>query len=146
MSGQGHPEFIAWAEGLRDLHREKSGGYGTDADPFANFTHVAAVSGRERWEYAVDRSIEKLVRVKSLTTQGRFSDLAEEFRDIGGLMGCSHAMLTEDHPVDAPVHLAETKSPPDAQRERRILENPSGFAPGCEFPKCDCLSRCVVDG
>jgi hypothetical protein len=94
--GAGHPAFLAWAQGLADLHREKSGGYGTGEDPFANFTGTAAVSGRHRWEYPVERIIEKCIRIQSLTEQGRLSELPEEFRDIGGLAGCCHAMHSED--------------------------------------------------
>jgi hypothetical protein len=100
VSGQGHPEFIALVEDLRALHLLKSGGYGTGADPFGNFTAVASLTGQPRYLYAVHRSIEKLTRVLSLHAQGRVGELEEEFMDVAGLMVCASAMLREDGLVD----------------------------------------------
>lgn len=92
----GHPGVLAFIDGMRYRHVEKSRGYGTGDDPLANFTAVAAVSGRPRCEYPIDRIIEKCTRMKSLIQQGNFNKLAEEFEDIGGLAACGHAMNEED--------------------------------------------------
>lgn len=97
-AGQGHPYFLEENEALRDLHLLKSGGYGTGADPFANFTAVAAVTGRARYEYPIERIVEKVTRLRSLIDQGRIAELAEEYRDIAGLSLCGVAMLREDEP------------------------------------------------
>jgi hypothetical protein len=94
--GDGHPEYERLlVERLRN-HREKSGGYGSAEDPFANFTAVAASTGQPRYLYAVHRSIEKLARVLSLHSQGRTSELEEEFLDVAGLMDCATVMLREE--------------------------------------------------
>ncbi len=93
----GHPEFHRWVDTLKELHALKSGGYGTGSDPFRNFTVIAFAKEQERWEYPVDRIEEKITRIRSLTEQGRFSELVEEFRDIGSIAGCCHAMLHDDH-------------------------------------------------
>lgn len=97
---KGHPAFHAAVAAMGDLHELKSGGYGTGSDPFANFTTVAAASGRNRWEYPVERIIEKCTRIQSLTAQNRFDELREEFRDVMGLAGCCDAMLEDDHYQD----------------------------------------------
>lgn len=96
--GRGHPYFLEEAAALRELHLLKSGGYGTGADPFANFTAVSAVTGRGRYEYPIERIVEKVTRLRSLIQQGRISELAEEYRDIAGLSLCAVAMLREDEP------------------------------------------------
>jgi hypothetical protein len=93
---RGHPEYLKLVESLRELHFLKSGGYGTGADVFANFTAVAGATGQARYVYAVHRSIEKLTRVLSLHAQGRTSELEEEFLDVAGLMLCAAAMLRDD--------------------------------------------------
>ena len=97
-AGQGHPYFLEEAGALEALHLLKSGGYGTGRDPFANFTAVSAVTGRARYEYPVERIVEKVTRLRSLIDQGRTSELAEEYRDIAGLSLCALAMLREDEP------------------------------------------------
>lgn len=94
----GHPIFVEEANALVDLHLLKSGGYGTPADLFQNFTRVAVLTGTDRWVYAQARIVEKAERVLSLTAQRRFSELAEEFRDQAGLAVCCLAMLSDDHP------------------------------------------------
>jgi hypothetical protein len=94
--GAGHPGFLALLDDLRALHLLKSGGYGTGADPFGNFTAVATLTEQPRYLYAAHRSIEKLTRVLSLHAQGRADELSEEFMDVAGLMLCAAAMLTED--------------------------------------------------
>ena len=94
--GQGDPTYLDLLAEMRTLHLEKSGGYGTGADPFANFTAVAAVSGRHRFEYPIDRMVEKLTRAKSLIAQGRLAEVGEEFKDVAGLALCAEAMRRGD--------------------------------------------------
>lgn len=96
MAGQGHPEYMKLLEERLELHLEKSGGYGTNADPMANFTLVAQATGEPRYVYPVLRSLEKITRIISLHGQGRVSELEEEFKDIASLMDCAAAMLRED--------------------------------------------------
>lgn len=100
----GHPEFLKQLDEMKDLHLLKSGGYGTGSDPFANFTAVAAVGGRARFEYPLDRIVEKVTRAKSLIQQGRISELGEEFADIAGLAMCAEAMRREDTRLAARDH------------------------------------------
>lgn len=92
----GHPGYLALLNELRALHGRKSGGYGTDADPFGNFTAVANLTGQPRYLYPVHRAIEKLTRVLSLDKQGRRSDLGEEFLDVASLLLCAEAMRRDD--------------------------------------------------
>lgn len=94
--GQGHPIYKWLLEHRLELHLAKSGSYGNDEDPMANFTAIAQLSGEPRYLYPVYRSIEKLTRVLSLHAQGRSSEIPEEFGDIASLMDCAHAMLLED--------------------------------------------------
>lgn len=94
----GDPGWYAEWVKLLALHREKSSGYGTDADPLANFTAIAALSGDPAWLYPLRRSIEKLARCESLYRQGRTGDLAEEFRDIASLSLCALALLRRATP------------------------------------------------
>lgn len=93
---KGHPIYKRLLKERVDLHIEKSGGYGTGDDPFANFTAVAELAGQPRYLYPCHRAIEKLTRVMSLHAQGRVAELPEEFADIASLMDCAHAMLIED--------------------------------------------------
>lgn len=132
---KGHPAFHAAVAAMGDLHELKSGGYGTGDDPFANFTTVAAASGRQRWEYPVERIIEKCTRIQSLTAQGRYDELREEFRDVMGLAGCCDAMLEDDHYFEK--ELFEPPVPgrpatylrvdPEIERERRWQEGGVGL-------------------
>jgi hypothetical protein len=96
ISVQGDPTYLGLLDELRELHLEKSAGYGTGDDPFANFTAVAGAKNQPRWEYAVDRDQEKTTRLYSLMAQGRVDDLEQEFLDKAGLMLCAAAMLRED--------------------------------------------------
>lgn len=93
---RGHPGYRRLLAERLDLHIEKSSGYGTGHDPFANFTAVAQVKGQPRFVYPVDRCLEKITRIYSLLNQGRFAELGEEFADCASLMDCAHAMLRED--------------------------------------------------
>ena len=97
----GHPEYVKLLEERLALHIEKSAGYGTEADPFANFTAVAQLYGQPRYLYPILRSIEKLTRCLSLHAQGRTGELEEEFCDIASLCDCATAMLREDNPVSS---------------------------------------------
>lgn len=90
--GEGHPEYLKLLDELRATHLEKSGGYGTKGDPFANFNAVARHNGRPAFAYAVDRVIEKLERWKSLFAQGRFEELGEEHLDAASLLLCAEAL------------------------------------------------------
>lgn len=94
--GKGHPLYLQVVEERKALHIEKSGGYGTTADPFANFTAVAEVTGQPRFVYPVHRAIEKLTRCASLIDQGRYDELGEEFMDVSSLLDCAEAMRRED--------------------------------------------------
>lgn len=71
---------------------EKSGGYGTGADPLANFTAVASVTGEPAWRYPRRRILEKLARIESLEAQGRLGEIAEEHLDIASLALCAEAL------------------------------------------------------
>lgn len=93
---KGHPEYRKVLNERIDLHIEKSSGYGTGEDPFANFTAVAHMTGQPRYLYPVHRTIEKLTRVLSLHNQGRAGELEEEFKDCSSLLDCATAMLRED--------------------------------------------------
>lgn len=97
MTEGGHPIYRKLLGERLALHIEKSSGYGTDDDPFANFTAVATLTGQPRYLYPVHRSIEKMTRVLSLHAQGRVDELEEEFKDVASLMDCAAAMLREDH-------------------------------------------------
>lgn len=92
----GHPGYLRLLGERTHLHCEKSAGYGTHDDPFANFTAVANLTGQPRYLYPVHRTIEKLTRVLSLHAQGRVSELEEEFKDCASLLDCATAMLRED--------------------------------------------------
>jgi hypothetical protein len=81
---------------IRLLHQEKSGGYGTGSDPFANFTRISALTGRARYAYPIERMVEKLARCLSLIEQGRTGELGEEFKDVSSLALCAEAMRRED--------------------------------------------------
>lgn len=94
--GKGHSIYKRLLADRLDLHIEKSGGYGTDDDPFANFTAVGRARNQPRFIYPIDRLQEKLTRVYSLISQGRIAELPEEFADIASLADCAHAMLIED--------------------------------------------------
>jgi hypothetical protein len=94
--GEGHPEFLAMLTEIRLLHQEKSGGYGTGSDPFANFTRISALTGRARYAYPIERMVEKLARCLSLIEQGRTGELGEEFKDVSSLALCAEAMRRED--------------------------------------------------
>ena len=86
------PNWVqAWQE-LLGLHELKSGGYGTGADPLANFTGVASVAQEPSFLYPCRRAVEKLTRVESLVKQERFGELREEFMDIASLMLCAEAL------------------------------------------------------
>ena len=92
----GHPGYRKLLDERWGLHQEKSGGYGTGKDPFANFTAVAQLTGQPRYLYPVHRTIEKLTRVLSLHAQGRVGELEEEFKDCASLLDCATTMLRED--------------------------------------------------
>ena len=93
---QGHPEYMKVLDERKALHIEKSSGYGTGDDPFANFTAVANAKNQPRFVYPVDRVQEKITRIYSLISQGRFWDLEEEFKDCASLFDCATAMLRVD--------------------------------------------------
>lgn len=88
----GHPGYLALLTELESLHLTKSGGYGNPADPFANFTAVAHVTGQPAYVYPIHRAVEKLTRCVSLLAQGRDGELGEEFLDVAGLMLCAEAL------------------------------------------------------
>lgn len=81
---------------LHDLHSEKSGGYGTGKDPYANFSAISALTGQSRYVYPIHRAIEKLSRCLSLIDQGRTDELGEEFRDVSSLLVCAESMRRQD--------------------------------------------------
>ncbi len=89
---KGDPHWLEAHAELIDLHREKSGGYGTGADPLANFTAISALTGEPPWRYARRRALEKLARMESLEAQGRIDELQEEHMDVASLMLCAEAL------------------------------------------------------
>ena len=95
--GNGHPEYLRILEERKAIHIEKSGGYGTPADPFANFNAVAELSGQPAWVYPMLRAQEKLTRCWSLYEQGREGELGEEFTDISSLLDCAEALRRASH-------------------------------------------------
>jgi hypothetical protein len=88
----GDPDYLRLHAELLEQHLIKSGGYGTGADPLANFTQVAAQTGEPPWRYPRRRMIEKLARCESLDAQGRDGELEEELLDIAGLALCAAAL------------------------------------------------------
>ena len=104
--GNGDPTFLGLLEEMVAFHKHKSGGYGTGADPFANFTAVAHISAEARYFYPMLRMIEKLTRAMSLYDQQRYEELGEEFIDIAGLALCAEAMRRDDL-LRAKIHLPE---------------------------------------
>jgi hypothetical protein len=86
------PTYLALLEEMRELHIEKSSGYGNASDPLANFAAVSALTGDKTYRYPILRSIEKLSRCMSLLEQGRDDELGEEFKDVAGLMLCAEAL------------------------------------------------------
>jgi len=94
--GRGHPGYLRLLKERVQLHIDKSAGYGTGEDPFANFTAVARAKDQPRYVYPVDRVQEKLARVYSLIAQGREDLLEEEFSDMSSLLDCATTMLRED--------------------------------------------------
>ena len=91
-SDGGDPEYLRLLDELRALHVTKSAGYGTKADPLANFLTVAAHSGQPAFVYPVLRAIEKLSRWSSLYAQGRVDELEEEHLDVASLLLCAEAL------------------------------------------------------
>lgn len=71
-------EAVLWE--LADLNASKRKGYGTDADPFANYRHVAEESGVPHWLPAVQRVIEKRFRLSNWREAS--VNIDEELRDI----------------------------------------------------------------
>lgn len=105
LGGKGHPGYLRLLKERIELHLEKSGSYGTDKDPMANFTAVARAKGQPRYVYPVDRVQEKLARVYSLIAQDREEELEQEFSDMSSLLDCATTMLREDRGVtDEPQH------------------------------------------
>jgi len=96
LKGDGHPGYLALLDTIRELHKEKSGGYGTGDDPFANYTAVAHAKSQPRFVYPIDRSLEKITRCYSLIEQGRYDELGEEFLDIASTFLCAETMRRED--------------------------------------------------
>ena len=97
VGGKGHPGYLRLLKERVELHILKSGGYGTDEDPFHNFTVVARAKRQPRYVYPVDRVQEKLARVYSLIAQGREEELEQEFSDMSSLLDCATTMLREDN-------------------------------------------------
>ena len=123
--GKGDPEYKKVLGERLDLHLEKSAGYGTGEDPFANFSAVANMTGQPRYLYPVHRTIEKLTRVLSLHAQGRTWDLEEEFKDCASLLDCATAMLRTDTTkkslelVRPCRHIYEVDDCQDCQKHRK---------------------------
>ena len=89
---KGDPDWLEAHSELVDVHREKSGGYGTGDDALANFTAIAALTGEPAWRYPRRRALEKLARMESLESQGRIDELEEEHMDVASLMLCAEAL------------------------------------------------------
>ena len=96
MTSKGHAGYLALLDELRELHIDKSGGYGTSQDPYANFTTVGFVFGRARFVYPVQRAQEKITRIASLLDQGRLEEIDEELLDAASCLIGALAMKRED--------------------------------------------------
>ena len=88
----GDPGWLDAHAALLKVHYLKSSGYGTDADPLANFTAIAEMTGEPPWRYPIRRMLEKLARCVSLDKQGRQEELEEEFTDIASLALCATSL------------------------------------------------------
>lgn len=92
----GDPDYLDLLEVLRELHAVKSGGYGTGADPLANFTAISFLSGEPAWRYPRRRALEKLARMEALEAQGLVGQLEEEHLDAASLLLCAEALRRRD--------------------------------------------------
>lgn len=92
----GDSDWLAGHDLLRQLHLEKSGGYGTAMDALANFVAVSKQNGQPPFLYAVDRATEKQARIRSLAAQGRLDELEEEFLDVASGMLCGYALVLRE--------------------------------------------------
>ena len=82
---------------LRKLHVNKSSTYGTDEDPLANFTAVAAKNGQPPEFYALERIEEKLTRAMNMIRAGK-AGAVKEYPDIASLALCAEALLRRRSP------------------------------------------------
>lgn len=90
--GHGDPVYLELLDELRELHLEKSAGYGTPAEPLANFIAVADARDEPHFVYPIDRMTEKLARCRSLIAQGRLEELGEELPDMASLLLCAEVL------------------------------------------------------
>ena len=88
---KGDPGWLMAHGALLELHRDKSSTYGTGADPLANFTAVAAITGDPPELYVALRMIEKLSRAVNQIRAGSPLDVAE-WPDLAGLALCGEAL------------------------------------------------------
>lgn len=80
----------AWGK-LGPLHLEKSSTYGTTADPLANFTDVAHLTGQPAERYALMRIVEKASRALHQIDAGD-AQAVKEYPDIASLALCCEAL------------------------------------------------------
>ena len=83
--GDGDPDYRAALDTLWQLHRFKSGSYGSDESPFRNFLDLAVVTQDEPDEYPLRRIVEKAIRQVNLLDQERWEEAVEDYLDIAGL-------------------------------------------------------------
>jgi len=136
------PMYVQLLDELLDLHQDKSQGYGTGADPFANLTAVASLAGEPAWRYPRRRAIEKLARLESLETQSRVDELEEEHLDIASLLLCAEVLRRRfagsaepRSPSPHPVVLVGTR--PRSRTPEGVASGFSSHHPGSGLSSAD---------
>lgn len=87
----GDPGWLDAHRALVELHLRKSSTYGDDTDPFANFTAVAAKTGRAPEYYVAERMVEKLTRALNQMDAGDAAAV-KEWPDLAGLALCGESL------------------------------------------------------
>jgi len=71
MTHDGDPQFLAYLDELRALHKSKGGDYASATDPLLNYVASAEDNGLPPWRAAQIRLSEKYRRLINLTLDGR---------------------------------------------------------------------------
>lgn len=85
------PGWIGGWRELKHMHQRKSSTYGDDAEPLANFTKLATLTGAVPERYALERLVEKSVRALHMIDAGDADGVAE-YPDIASLALCAEAL------------------------------------------------------